>query len=166
MQLTGTLTEFSWSDILRFLDQSQQTGYLQLQLPRTSPLPPRLKPQALHFWFSQGYLISAAPKLNARGLLGLIHQQGWLSYQTSDRLARTLPPNMPLGAYLKQQGALTHRQLRSLFQCQVLHPTQTAAALKVGEFTFETISTLPYVEMTGLKLSIYELQAFIVAKAA
>lgn len=131
-----------------------------------SASPCNCRPKYINLWFSQGCILAAASKLNNRGLLGLIHQQGWLPYKTGDRLAHSLPADTVLGVYLRQQGAITTQQFRSLFQHQVLNTVQTVAELTTADFSFKTLEALPYMTMTGLKLPIYEVQSFLASRAA
>lgn len=164
MQMTGHLSEISWFDLLRFLDLSQQQGCLTIQCPYERG---RLtKCHNYHFWISQGDFVGFSQKLDNRCLLSLVHQHGKLSYKTLERLANTLPQDMPLGSYLKQQGVLTLQQLHWLFHDQLLSPIQKVTSLQQGTFSFETRQILPQMEMTGLKLPIYEVQKCLTLKAS
>ncbi|MEO1095471.1 MAG: DUF4388 domain-containing protein [Cyanobacteria bacterium J06638_28] len=166
MQLSGHLSELSWSNILRFLDRTQQTGCLTIELASSTAQAPRRKAQHLYFWVSQGYVLGATQRLSDRGLLSVIHQHGWLSYKAGERLAKTLPQGMPLGTYLKQQGALTTKQVHELFSRQVLTLSQKAASLQDATFAFETLATLPQMELTGLQVPLHEVQKYLMPQVA
>lgn len=164
MQITGHFSELPWSDLLRFLDLSQQDGCLTIRCASDNG---RLAHcTTYYFWISQGCFVGVARRLNGHGLLKLIQHRGLLSYQAGERLASTLPVATPLGHYLKQQGVLTAKQLRELFHDQVLGPIQAVATLKDGAFTFETLSSLPQMELTGLMLPIYEVQKCLTLNVA
>lgn len=162
MQINGSLSEIPWLDVLRFLDHSRQTGRLTLQTHELgNGLPCFRKPQYLNFWLRRGYILGAAPKLNGQGLLNLMDQQGWISAEADPHISYAATRKTPLGLHLKRQGVLTGQQLHWLFRRQVFDACETAAGLATGTFLFETSSALPYMEMTGIKLSIRELQATV-----
>jgi hypothetical protein len=155
MQLTGYFSEFSWSDLLRFLDQTQTTGRLIIQTP---PSVSSHKEKTYYLWINQGTLVAAATQLDSRGLLWLIHQQGWLTFRTVHRLSQACPDCLPLGTFLKLQGALKSEQLQHLFQLQIIDLLHKISQTTVGHFSFNSAEPLLYMEMTGLHLPLYEVE--------
>lgn len=155
MQFTGYFSEFSWSDLLRFLDQTQTSGRLTIQMPQSVSF---RKGKTYYLWIHQGTLVAAATQLDARRLLWLIHQQGWLAFRTVHRLSQACPDSIPLGIFLKLQGALKSEQLQHLFQLQIVELLHEISQTTVGQFSFDSSEPLSYIEMTGLHLPLYEVE--------
>ncbi|NER82138.1 MAG: hypothetical protein F6K42_21775 [Leptolyngbya sp. SIO1D8] len=164
MQLSGSFSELPWTEMLHFLAHSQVTGCLSLY-PKSSYHQP-IYTSRYHLWMAQGYFVSASSNMNGYGLLRLIQQQGWLSLNSGERLAKTLPKAMALGDYLTVQRVLSDRQRYILFQLQVIRRLNEIRHLKTALFTFQTIEQLPQLEMTGLRVPIYEIQTSAVYIAA
>lgn len=165
MQMTGQLSEISWSDLLRLLDLSQVSGCLTIQhvVMGSSQF---AEAWNYHFWVEQGAIAGFSYQLDDHCLLSLVHKQGWVSYRTLQRIANSLPKDTPLGVHLKQQGLLSFKQLHWLFRDQVLGPIQQVADLQEASFSFKTLQDLPQMEMTGLKLPIYEMKKCLTLQVA
>ncbi|MGF1523314.1 MAG: DUF4388 domain-containing protein [Leptolyngbyaceae cyanobacterium] len=164
MQLTGSFSELSWAEVLHFLAHSQVTG--QLAIRQESSRRQCWQPCRCYLWMEEGYFVGASYNTSGYGLLRLIQQQGWLSLKSGERLAKTLPEPLSLGEYLSTQGVLNERQLHLLFQLQVIRRLSEIRQLQQAWFEFESTKTLPRVEMTGLRVPIYEIQASTICIAA
>jgi hypothetical protein len=156
LPITGSFVELPWTEVLRFLERNQITGCLTLQPQAEHPY---ISSGEYEIWFKAGYGLSAAPRNQPHHLLQLVQHQGWLQLGCGQRLAKTLPEQTPLGVHLKAQGVLTHRQLQTLFQIQVMQPLIAIGQCTDAQFQLVTRAELPWHEMTGLKVAIYDLQA-------
>ncbi|MEO1296333.1 MAG: DUF4388 domain-containing protein [Cyanobacteria bacterium J06636_16] len=164
MQLTGAFSELPWTEVLHFLAHSQVTG--QLAIRQESRRLQCWQTCRCYLWMDQGYFVGASLNTNGYGLLRLIQQQGWLSLQSGERLAKTLPESLSLGEYLNTQGVLNDRQLHVLFQLQVIRRLNEIRHLQQACFEFESTENLPRLEMTSLRVPIYEIQASTICIAA
>ena len=152
------MSEFSLGELLRYLEEGNKSGCLLLRTIETqSPLRPlakSVKPATeVRLFFSQGKIVAATPSPDGKGLQHLLEKGGWLRASTLERLLQVRPLTTPLGLYLKEQGILTSEDLQLLFKQQVLTPIPRLFALKEGWFEFSSSSSLPWIEMTGLRAS-------------
>ncbi|MFN4270467.1 MAG: DUF4388 domain-containing protein [Thermosynechococcus sp.] len=158
MSIAGYLSEFSLGELLRSLEEGNKCGCLLIravakQLP-TLPLAKSVKPQMeVRLFFSQGQIVAATSSPEVQGLQHLLEKGGWLRASTLERLLQVRPLTTPLGLYLKEQGILASEDLQLLFKQQVLTPIPHLFALKEGWFEFSSSSSLPWIEMTGLRAS-------------
>ena len=150
MSITGSLTDFSTPEILRFIEKGQKTGLLSFAMC----LPNRTKPQSVHhLWVQSGRIVAAANSLDAQGLVFLIAQQEWLSDRVFAKLLKCCcPEDQPLGSCLKNHGVLSPSQLEQLFQVQVLQQVCPLFEYHEGWFKFEKDAPVPNREMTGLSI--------------
>lgn len=154
MQLTGQLAEFSLPEIFQFTGQFHKSGLLLLQ-----PEPDTTSQQAKahYLWFKKGRIIALADNLDNKGLLAMLKQRGWLKPDQINLLQEWSGTDQPLGAYLKAKEVLTDEQLQVLFHAQAIQPICALFKLPASSrFTFDTKTTLPLAEMTGLNLSASE----------
>jgi hypothetical protein len=149
MSITGHLTDFSLPEIFQLLEKGHKTGLLTLRAePIANP-----KSQAHYIWVYQGHIVAAANRTDQQGLVSLIDQRQWVSDRVFDKLIHwCCPINEPLGLYLKNQGVLQAKQLKRLFQIQVLNQICALLQLKDAEFEFEQNVQIPTREMTGLRV--------------
>jgi hypothetical protein len=156
MAITGNFADFSFPELLQFLDQGKKTGLLHIQysLDTTENAPK----QNLYIWLYQGRVMGAADRLDQEGLKSMIAQRGWISERAIFRVIQISSCfiNTPMGLCLKSQGLLQPEQLKMLFNAQVLRPISTLFSVKQGLFKFDTATTLPLGEMTGLSMSATE----------
>lgn len=76
MSITGFLSDFSLSEIFRFLEQGRRTG--RRTVCTLSKIPGT--PAKCHYiWVERGRIVAAANQLDEQGLISLIAQQGWFS---------------------------------------------------------------------------------------
>lgn len=149
MSITGHLTDFSLPEIFQLLEKGHKTGLLTLRAePVSHP-----KSQAHYIWVYRGHIVAAANRIDQQGLVSLIDQRQWVSDRVFDKLIHwCCPINEPLGLYLKNQGVLQAKQLKRLFQIQVLNQICALLQLKDAEFKFEQSVQIPTREMTGLRV--------------
>lgn len=153
--LRSVLSDFSLGELLRFLEQGRKSGRLLLrptEQQQTAASSATSEPEWCLF-FSNGKIVAATHSSNPKGLQQLIESRGWLRATSLERLLQVRPLTTPLGIYLKEQGILTSEDLQLLFKQQVLTPLPRLFALKEGWFEFSPSSSLPLMEMTGLRAS-------------
>src|ERR671933_498574 len=149
MSITGHLSDFSLPEIFQLLDKGHKTGLLTLRAENLG----QQKPEAHYIWVYQGRIVAAANRLDHQGLVSLIDQRQWVSDRVFDKLVHwCCPINEPLGLYLKNQGVLQAKQLKRLFQFQVLSGVCALLQFKEAEFKFEPNVPIPTREMTGLSV--------------
>ncbi|MEM9217094.1 MAG: DUF4388 domain-containing protein [Cyanobacteria bacterium P01_F01_bin.150] len=148
MELKGLLMDLPWSKLLRIIEQSQLPGLLTIQVNQSYPYLIGIEGECI---------VSVARKLNNQGLLWLIHAQGEICFYTANRLARTCPRGSSLGGYLKSQAVLSSAHLQDLFRCQVISVLYPLIQKNEGYFQFQSQLSMSNLEMTGLKLPIYDL---------
>ena len=144
MSITGFLSDFSVSEIFRFIDQGNKSGLLMLRSPAESRAA-----SSYYIWVENGQFIAAANQLNNVGLFSLIQQYEWVSNRVITKLAQLCPGDQPLGLYLRRQGALRGEQLEHLFQVQVVQQLCLVCQLTDAQFRFDQNVHIPTREMTG-----------------
>ncbi len=146
MCVTGSLIDFSLPEIFQFLEKGRKTGLLTLwSQPKSEAVPEKIH----YLWVCRGRIVAAANRLDHRGLVSSIAQRQWVSDRVIAKLAQLCPKGKPLGLCLKEQGVLDAKQLRRLFQKQVLQQVRALFQLKNGHFKFEPHVPIPEREMTG-----------------
>ncbi|HCF26448.1 MAG TPA: hypothetical protein DEV81_04385 [Cyanobacteria bacterium UBA11049] len=150
MQLTGQLAEFSLPEIFHFSEQFYKSGLLLLQ-PEPNA---ELEGGKTHYlWFKKGRIIAVADNLDRKGLLSMLKHRGWLKPEQINLLQEWSEIDQPLGVYLKAKQVLTDEQLQVLFHAQAIQPVCALFKLPASSrFTFDSKTTLPKAEMTGLNL--------------
>lgn len=149
MSITGHLSDFSLPEIFQLLEKGRKTGLLTLRPePTVSDKPP------FHYiWVYQGRIVAAANQLDHQGLVTLIDRNQWVSDRVFDKLIHwCCPIHEPLGLYLRKQGVIQAKQLKRLFQVQVLKQVCALLQLTEAEFRFEPNAQIPTREMTGLSV--------------
>lgn len=149
MCITGSLDDFSLPDIYKLIEKGNQTGLLTIRPGLGSPAS---FTSAYYIWFYQGRIVAVANRLDQQDLVSLLAQRQWLDNGTLRQLIQSCPLNQPLGSHLKKNGALQAKQLKWLFQAQVLQPMYTLFQLKEAVFEFSSNAPMPMREMTGLSL--------------
>lgn len=149
MCIAGSLSDFSLAEICHLIETGKQTGLLTLH----ACLPTQASSAAVHYiWVYQGNLVAVAHQLDQQGLVSLITQRQWINQPKFTQLIQTCPTHQPLGSYLKYKGALQAKQLKWLFQVQVLQSMRTLFQLQDAQFEFNSTVKLPTREMTGLSI--------------
>ncbi|HEY9892663.1 MAG TPA: DUF4388 domain-containing protein [Candidatus Sericytochromatia bacterium] len=163
MSITSSLADFSFPEILQFIETGRKTGLLTLtNLPKSQAVPP-----IFYIWIEWGRLMAAANCLDHQGLVKLIEQRQWVSERVFDKMVHWCRPlNEPLGLYLKNQGVLRPEHLKQLFNVQVLQPVNALFHLKEGKFQFDQDVYTPRREMTGLSVSAGALKLFTLPEDA
>lgn len=165
MCITGSLTDFSLSEILQFIGKGNKTGIITLQAEPVFQ-PTSLSVPSVHYiWTYQGCIIAAANQLDQQGLVKLIIQHEWVSDRVIIKLAQLCPPHIPLGLYLKKQGVLRAEHLKRLFYVQIVQRVSALLELHKGVFSFEQNVLLPKQEMTGLRISAENQKLFALRSA-
>lgn len=153
MCIAGYLSDFSLAEICHLIETGKQTGLLTLR----ACLPTQASSAAVHYiWVYQGHLVAVADQLDQQGLVSLITQRQWIYQPRLTQLIQTCPSHQPLGSYLKQKGALQTKQLKWLFQVQVLQSIRTFFQLQDAQFEFNSKVRIPTRELTGLSISATE----------
>lgn len=147
MAITGYLADFSLGEIFQFLEQGHKTGLLTI-VAGSDQRPPLT--QGHYIWFRQGMIVAAAGDTAGQGLCRLINRRGWLGDHAVLRLAKSCPPDVPLGLYLKSHSILEADQLKLLFYTQVMRQVCALFALEDGSFHFDSHAAIPNTELTGL----------------
>ncbi|MEM8808744.1 MAG: DUF4388 domain-containing protein [Cyanobacteria bacterium P01_G01_bin.38] len=157
MTLQGYTSDVSLPALFKAFQESQKTG--QLCLKPASKYRPKgnQDAQQYSFWFHRGNLIAATHRSDGRGLMKLIQQRVPLKAATLPRLLQRCPDQQPLGKFLKDNGVLTTRQLRSLFTHQILRYLCVLFQAPDVHFAFHPQAALPYSEMTNIKIPATEM---------
>ncbi|WP_413171589.1 DUF4388 domain-containing protein [Anabaena azotica] len=147
MAISGFLSELSLPEIFQLLEQGNKTGRLTIKAksPDSSQ-----EGKDFHIWFKQGLIVAAANRLDGQGLLSIIQKQGWLTARAAARITDVCATNQPTGLCLKLQGILDAQQLKMLFSYQVLNQVCKLFELQDGSFHFDSRTSIPNSEMTGL----------------
>ncbi len=163
MSITSSLADFSFPEILQFIETGRKTGLLTLtNLPESEAVPP-----IFYIWVERGRLMAAAKCLDHQGLVRLIEQRQWISERVFDKIVHwCCPIDAPLGSYLKNQGVLRPEHLKKLFNVQVLQPVNALFHLKEGQLQFDQDVYAPKREMTGLSVSAGALKLFTLPEDA
>jgi len=146
MAIAGRLSEFSLGEVFHLLERGQKTGLLTIRASH-SPAEPL---QNFYLWFKQGQILTAANRLDNKGLATLIYKREWLGTNGKALLQEAFKSNRPLGLHLKHQGLLSAEQLKLLFYTQVIRQVCTIFQFSDGWFKFEAKTEMPLTEMTGL----------------
>ncbi|ELS01363.1 hypothetical protein Xen7305DRAFT_00010660 [Xenococcus sp. PCC 7305] len=167
MSICSSLKSFSLPELFRIIEQKKQSGRLIVQGSLTlkqihlSPI--------YYIWFQDGYLVAVSDRINLKGLIEFIEQQGWVTPLVTNKLRTLCPPEMPLGIYLHKNQFLSKEQLNFIFQIK-LHQVYELFQLNAGSFRFDESAELrdrlmkiPWLEMTGhhmrpTQVSIYALR--------
>jgi hypothetical protein len=151
MSLIASLYDFSFPEILQFIEKGRKTGLLTIH---TEPVSQASQSSIHYIWVYQGRIVAVAKRLDGQGLVKLIEQRKWVSKRVLNKLIHwCCPHNEPLGQSLNNQGILRIEQLKELFYFQVLQPVLNLFKLKDGVFKFDPNAPLPMREMTGLSIS-------------
>jgi hypothetical protein len=153
MQLTGSLGEFSWPDLLDLIAHKRLSGWLCIEASDENTQ----ARQPYQVWFQKGCLVSATQSSRrTNGLFWLMQHQGWLGYNSALKIAQHCPGETAVGRYFRQQGALDNQQLKQLFHLQLKPVLKGLSQLQAGQFQLDTTLPLPYEQMTGLKMLAYD----------
>lgn len=144
MNINGYLSEYSLPEIFQLISQGEKTGRLTLFCKYDLQHPHH------YIWFQNGLIVAAANHLNQDGLASIIDERKWLKKEIIQKISKICASNVPLGLYLKAQNLLNAEQLKILFYIQVMRQVCELFKLKKGQFEFDSNSSLPKAEMTGL----------------
>ena len=150
MSITGCITDFSLPEIFLWAEKGKKSGLLTLRgLGDTQGVV-----QSVHYiWIFQGRIVAAANRLDDRGLVSLLEESQWVSNRVVGKLMKCCCPiNKPLGFCLRNNGVLEVKQLKQLFQIQVLQQVSALFKIKDAEFKFDQKVSMPVQEMTGLSM--------------
>jgi Domain of unknown function (DUF4388) len=150
MALVSSLKDLPLAELFQLIEHGRKTCCLRVS---TSPdsLASEAKTYHYYAWFRQGRFVAAANRLDGQNLVSEVISRGWLSQRVVERLSTRCPANVPLGVYLKMNGALQPDQVHTLFSTQ-LRQALALFEIQVGEFRLETNVPLPWSEMAGLSL--------------
>ena len=158
MQLTGNLNEFSWHDLLDLIAHKRLSGWLSIEATGDK----KQKRRRYQIWFHQGGLVTATQSSRrTNSLFWLMQRQGWLSYNSSLKVAQQCPEGMAVGQYFRDQKVLDDRQLKQLFNLQLKSILKAISQLEEAQFQLDTTVPLPYEQMTGVKLLAYDAQGLM-----
>ena len=165
MNIQGLTSEFSLPELLRFLQESQQTGRLSFKPVMFKPVkqdPEKLLGSGRRlektseisylFWFARGNLIAVSNRVDGLGLLHMLQSRSLIQSETLPQLLRQCPPQASLGSFLRDRALITNKQLKSLFVSQVLKQICMLLKAPDAKFAFHELSPLPYLEMTGVSI--------------
>jgi len=151
MSITGFLSDFSLSEVFRFIEQRHKTGKLTVCTLSKIPGAPA---KCYYIWVERGRIVAAADRGDGQGLISLIAQQGWFSDRVLAKLIQwCCPIDKPLGLCLKSHGILQDEQLQKLFLVQILQNLCALFQINEGYFKFDQNLPLPGREMTGLSVT-------------
>lgn len=150
MSIIGCITDFSLPEIFHWAEKGRKSGLLTLRpLGETQGVPQPL----YYIWIFQGRIVAAANRLDYQGLVSLIEESQWVSNRVVGKLVECCCPiNKPLGFCLRNNGVLEAKQLKQLFQIQVLAQVSALFQIKEAEFKFDQNVSMPGQEMTGLTM--------------
>ncbi|MEM6451595.1 MAG: DUF4388 domain-containing protein [Cyanobacteria bacterium P01_D01_bin.105] len=157
MNIQGLTSEFSLPELLKFLQESQQTGRLSLtptalDSEKRVDSENRVEETSYLFWFSKGNLIAVSNRVDGLGLSHMLQSRSLIQHIALPQLLRQCPPKAALGIFLRDRDLLTNKQLKSLFASQVLKQIYTLLKVSDSKFTFQESGPLPYLEMTGVSI--------------
>ena len=161
MSTKGSLTDISLSEIFELIEKGHKTGLLKLcafSKIRTTPL-------VFYIWVDQGSIVAAANRLDQACLVSLIAKHQGVRNRIVAELAQSCPLDQTLGLCLKNRFVLDKKQLKRLFQMQVLQKVCALFELKEGRFEFEQNVALPTREMTGLSVPLAAINQYCLLKA-
>lgn len=170
MQITGSLTDCAYPELLQFLERTQATGRFSLKRSKPSSRPGVQGSSSVdEIWLEKGYLVGITQPSRSNSLFWLIHQQGWQSYNTLTQLAKCIPVGTAAGTYLRTQGVLKAAQVQQLFNLQIMEgmrrlstpigsPSNRGSdqAVSVDHYEFNSEVTLPWEVLTGLRMPVSE----------
>ncbi len=150
MSIIGCITDFSLPEIFHWAEKGKKSGLLTLRRLGDS----QGVVQSVHYiWIFQGRIVAAANRLDDQGLVSLIEESQWVSNRVVGKLMECCCPiNKPLGFCLRNNGVLEVKQLKQLFQLQVLQQVSALFQVKDAEFKFDQKVSMPGSEMTGLSM--------------
>lgn len=152
MAISGYLETFSLPEVFKILERGQKTGRLTIRF--THPNTPSA--QYHYIWLKHGRIVAASDRTDSLGLLSMLLQRRWLNEHLITELHQQQCLETPLCLYLKSRGMLQSEQIKLLFHVQVLQKICALFKVHKGHFKFDTQTTLPTIEMTGLSLSASE----------
>lgn len=161
MSTKGSLKDMSLSEIFEFIETGHKSGLLKLCNFSKCPAMPLF----FYIWVYQGNIVAAANRLDQQGLVSLIAQHQGVRNRVVAELAQSCPCDQPLGLWLKNRFVLEKKQLKRLFQIQVLQKVCALFELEEGKFEFDQNISIPMREMTGLSVPITVLNQYCLLKA-
>lgn len=160
MSTKGSLTDVSLAEIFQLIEKGRKTGLLKLCAFTEIQTPPLV----LYIWVYQGSIVAAANRLDQQGLVSLIAKHQGVRNRVVVELAQSCPLNQPLGLCLKNRFVLETKQLKRLFQIQVLQKVCALFESKEGKFEFDQTVSIPTREMTGLSVPLTVLNQYCLLK--
>jgi len=142
MSINGDFTEFSFTEIIQFLQDFNKTGLLTLSC------------QSSHFfWSDKGQLVAASWRTDGLGLYYLILQLKMVRKRSLQRVIDSAYNNdESLGYFLRNNGFLSLNTLAMLFEMQVLKELYAVEREAIIGFQFDKDAVIPTMELTGLSL--------------
>lgn len=151
MSIIGYITDFSLPEIFHWAEKGRKSGLLMLRPLRETQ---GAEESVYYVWIFQGRIVAAANRLDYQGLVSLIQKYEWVSDRVIGKVVQCCcPMNKPLGFCLKNNGVLEEKQLKQLFQIQVLKQIYALFQIEEAEFKFDQKVPIPGQEMTGLSIS-------------
>jgi hypothetical protein len=160
MSTKGSLTDVSLAEIFQLIEKGRKTGLLKL----CAFTEIRATPLVLYIWVHQGNIVAAAHRLDQQGLVSLIAKHQGVRNRIVAELAESCPLDQPLGLCLKNRFVLETKQLKRLFQIQVLQKVCALFEFKEGKFEFDQSVSIPTREMTGLSVPLTVLNQYCLLK--
>jgi len=160
MSTKGSLTDVSLPEIFQLIEKGNKTGLLKLRAfseGRTTSI-------VFYIWVYQGGIVAAASRLDQQGLVSLIAKHQGVRNRIVAELAQSCPLDQPLGLCLKNRFVLDTKQLKRLFQLQVLKKVCALFEFKDGQFEFDQSVSIPTREMTGLSVPLTVLNQYCLLK--
>ena len=142
MSIKGNFTEFSLAEIIEYLQSSKKTGLLTLTDKTTH-----------FFWINKGYLVAASHRTDELGLYSLILELNLVRKRSLQRVIDSVYDNsLALGIFLHKNSFLSVKQVRMLFQFQIIRELHIIEDEATICFSFDKDAIIPNMELTGLKL--------------
>ncbi|HBE16425.1 MAG TPA: hypothetical protein DEG17_07430 [Cyanobacteria bacterium UBA11149] len=151
MSIVGYIADFSLPEIFHWAEKGRKSGLLMLRpLGNTQ----RAEESVYYVWIFQGQIVAVANRLDYQGLVSIIQKYQWVSDRVMGKVVQCCCPiNKPLGLCLKNNGILEGKQLKQLFQIQVIKQIYALFQIEEAEFKFDQKVPIPGQEMTGLSIS-------------
>jgi Domain of unknown function (DUF4388) len=154
VSLAGYLSEYSLSEIFRFVQEGHKTGLLWIEADRSTMLTVN---SSYYISFQSGRIVSITNGLKNQSLIEMIEQRKWLSPEWMPIIEAQLDDLVqPLGTQLKVYNLVSSDRLKLLFNSQVISNISKIFKIQQGRFKFNPKTPLAYSEMTGLSLTATE----------
>lgn len=147
MTIDGNFADFSFNEILDFLEFGKKKGLLTI------------KSKTNHFfWINKGCVVAASNRTDGLGLYKLILELSLIRKRSLKRVIDSAyHPSKPLGLFLHENGFLSWDVLKVLFKCQLTRELYLLECNPGLCFSFDKDAVIPNIELTGLSLPLHYL---------